>query len=213
VTDSYTIYTNAKSVVIGKITDGLSNNPDTSLASMSMLGITMADLGMIPAAFFGLGQEATAAGLAMLGAEGVQYTENGNNYTITYKDSEGSTTSMTGTWDAAAESLVCTGTTDGVENFYSEYHKTSYGYIGQYYFAGDDGSNMLYAVTIQGEDGYVGISTVTEKPAALTGSEPVDYPSACDEWYAVNGSSITGKMSDGTDVNFEYVPSESATLY
>jgi hypothetical protein len=116
---------------------------------------------------------------------------------------------MTGVWDAASNSIVCTGTTDGVENFYSEYHTTSYGYVGQYYFANDDGTSSLYVVTVSGEDGAFGISTVTAKPAALTGSEPVDYPSSCDEWYAINGSTITGKTSDGTAINFEYTPSPS----
>ena len=216
VADSYTAFVNAKTVPFTKLSDGLSNNEQTLWASMSLLGVAMVDMGMIPVAFFGLGEEAAAAGLAMLGAEGVQYSENGNSYTISYTstDADGNpeTAQMTGTFDAAADSLVCTGSTNGVENFYSEYRKTAYGYIGQYYFSNDDGTASYYVMTVQGEDGTFGLSTTPSgKPSALTGSEPYDYPSTLPEWYAINGSTITGKMSDGTDVNFEYVPSETAS--
>lgn len=72
-----------------------------------------------------------------------------------------------------------------------------------------DGTTTIYAVTVQGKDGFLGISTVSAKPAALTGSEPIDYPSSCDIWYAINGTTVTGKASDGTAISFEYVPAES----
>lgn len=212
VVDSYTAFVEAKSAMVTRLTDGLSNNEATLWASMSMLGVVMVDLYLLPVAFFGLGEEAAVAGLAFFNASGVQYTENGNSYTITYSNEEGSVSSLTGVWDAAANSLVCTGSTDGVENIYSEYHKTSYGYISQYYFLNDDGTASLYIVTVQGEDGALGISaTPTGKPAPLTGSEPIDYPTTLPEWYAINGMTITGVMSDGTAVDFEYVPSESAS--
>jgi hypothetical protein len=66
-------------------------------------------------------------------------------------------------------------------------------------------------IAVEGEDGTVGISLNTDKPAALTGSESADFPKSCAEWYSVKGTTITGKTSDGTDLNFEYTPTESAS--
>jgi|AGTN01.3.fsa_nt_gi hypothetical protein len=206
---SYAAFVEAKTAVYSRLSDGLSSNPDTIMASLSMAGALVIDLYMFPVAFFGLGEEAAAAGLAYFNAEGVQYSENGNSYTITYTDSEGSVQALTGTFDIAADSLICTGSEDGVENFYSEYRKTPYGYVAQYYFIDDEDSAYLYLVTVNGEDGSFGMSTVTARPAALTGSEPADFPSTCTEWYAISGSTITGVTPDGTAINFEYVPTET----
>jgi hypothetical protein len=209
VTDSYSAYVTAKTELYSRLTGGLSSNEETTMASMSLMGVGLIDMYLLPAAFFGLGEEAAAMGMGYLNMQGVRYTENGNSYTITYTDAQGATASLTGTYDAGADSLVCTGSTDGVENFYSEYRRAAYGYVGQYYFTDTDGSGYLYLVTISGTDGAFGMSEANEKPAALTGSERVDYPSICTEWYAINGTTITGVLSDGTAVNFEYVPTES----
>jgi len=208
--DSYTAYMEAKNTVITKISDGLSNNPDSTMEALSFFGVAMIDAAILPASFFGLGQQAVEMGLAMIGAEGVKYTENGNNYTVTYTGDEGETYIYSGTYDPSADVLVCTATANGKESIYSEYHKTSYGYIGQYYFVNDDGTATLYQIATKDEDGTIGISTVSGKPAALTGSEAVDFPKACDIWYGIEGKTITGKASDGTDLNFEYTPSASA---
>jgi predicted small lipoprotein YifL len=211
VADAYAAYIQAKGNVVTKISDGLSNNPDTALTALTFLGVAMVDAALIPASLFGLGQEAVEAGLAMLGATDVEYTENGNSYTVTYKDEDGKTYSFAGTYDTAADVLTCTASTDGQESVVSEYHKTPFGYIGQYYMVSDDGTASIYQIAVQGEDGTIGISSVTAKPAALTGSEAADFPKACDEWYSITGSTITGKTSDGADLNFEYTPSESAS--
>ncbi len=207
--DSFNAYTEAKGVVINKLMDGLSNNPDTAMASLSFFGVSMVDAVLIPVAFFGMDEAAAAAGMEYLSGTDVSYTSSGNTYTLTYTDSEGKVQSLTGVWDAAADWLVCTGSTDGVENFYSEYRKTSYGYVGQYFFTNDDGTATIYKITVQGEDGALGISAATEKPAALTGGEPVEFPQSCTEWYAINGTTITGMTTDGTALNFEYTPTET----
>ena len=206
VADSYTAYIEAKGVVIGKISEGLSSNPDTAFTALSMLGVTMVDLAIIPVSFFGLGQQSVEMGLSMFGATDVKYTENGNSYSVTYTDEEGVTYNFSGTYDAAADVLVCTATTDGKENIYSEYHKTSFGYVGQYYFLNEDGTTSIYLVAVDGENGTIGISTAPGKPAALTGSEGPDFPTSCTEWYNVTGLTITGVTSDGTELNFEYTP-------
>ena len=207
VADSYTAYLDAKNLMISRLADGLSNNPETAFSALSLLGVTMADLALMPVALFGLGQVSMEAGLAFFGATDVTYSENGNSYTVSYADKEGIQYDFTGTYDAAADALVCTAKTNGVESIYSEYRKTSFGYVGQYYFINDDDTTSLYQLAVKGEDGTLGVSTVSGQPAALTGGESVDFPKACAEWYSINGNIITGVTSDGTQLDFEYTPS------
>lgn len=204
----YSAYMEEKSAVLSKLLDGLGNNPDTVMSSLSFIGVSMSDLYLLPALYFGLGETSVAAGLAMLGATDVTYQEQGNSYTITYKNSDGQQTSLTGTY-VNGKSLVTVGSTNGTENIYAETYSTSFGYVSQFYFIGDDGTTTLYQIAINGENGVFGIVTGGNRPAALTGGESADFPKSAAEWYAIDGSTITGVTSDGTSLNFEYVPSES----
>ncbi len=208
--ESYSAYVNAKTAVITKLSEGLSSNEQTAFASMTMLGVTMADLVMLPAGFFGAGEESVNAGLSLFGYIDIKYTENGNSYSVSYTDNQGDSYVFSGTYDAAADALVCTAQKNGKDYFFSEYRRTSYGYVSQYYFINDDGTTGLYQFTLSGADGALGYSTTqTSQPAALTGSESADFPTALPEWYSITGSAIKGVMSDGTEVNFEYVPKPS----
>ncbi len=211
VAESYAAYLEAKNAVIIKITDGLSNSPDAGMAVLSFLGVGMTDLALLPVSFFGMGQETMEMGLSMMGATDIQYTENGNNYTVTYSDKENKKFTYSGIYNPAIDALICTVTANGVESTYIEYRKAAFGYIGQYYFLNEDGTTSIYMIAVDGEDGIVGISATPGKPAALTGSEAADYPKACSEWYSVKGTTITGKTSDGLDLSFEYVPTQSAS--
>ncbi len=208
--ESFSAYTNAKTAVITKLSDGLSNNEQTVYASMTILGVTMADLVMLPAGFFGAGEDAVNAGLALFSYSDIKYTENGNSYSVSYSDQQGDSYVFSGTYDAAADALACTAQKNGKDYFFSEYRRTSYGYVSQYYFINGDGTTSLYQFTLSGEDGALGYSTTqSSQPAALTGSEAADFPTALPEWYSITGSTIKGVMSDGTEVNFEYTPSPS----
>ncbi|NLI55024.1 MAG: hypothetical protein GX417_12005 [Clostridiales bacterium] len=208
--ESYAAYLEAKNAVIIKITDGLSNNPDAGMAVLSFLGVGMTDLALLPISFFGMGQETMEIGLSMMGATNIQYTENGNNYTVTYSDKENKEFAYSGTYNPAIDALTCTVTVNGAESTYIEYRKAAFGYIGQYYFLNEDGTTSIYMIAVDGEDGIIGISTTPGKPAALTGSEAADFPKTCSEWYSVKGTTITGMTSDGLDLSFEYVPTDSS---
>ncbi len=209
VAKSYAAYSEAKSALITRLTEGLSNNPDTGMAVFSFFGVTMVDVATLPVSFFGSGQQAAEIGLSMVGATNVKYTENGNSYTISYSDDENNTYEFSGTYDPAADALTCTATANGKESIFMEYRKTAFGYAGQYYMLNDDGTTTTYVVATDGENGTVGFMSAAKKPAALTGSEAADFPKACDEWYSIQGTTITGKTSDGKEFNFEYTPSES----
>ncbi len=204
VADSYSAYLEAKNNVITKISDGLSSNEEAGMAVLSFLGISMADLALLPVSFFGMGQDTMMSGLAFMGALDVKYTENGNDYSVTYSNAEKEEMTFKGTYDPAADSLTSSVSTDGAESIFSEYHKTSYGYVGQYYFLNDDGTATTYVIAVDGDDGTIGISTETAKPAALTGKEAADFPKDYDEWYSIKGDTITGVTSSGTELNFKY---------
>jgi hypothetical protein len=204
--EAYTAFLAAKSTVITKLRDGLTSTEQTASAAITIQISSRADLMMLPVSFFGAGEEAAAMGLEMLNASDVQYSENGNSYTFAYSDEKGVAYTFNGTYDPTADVLVCTAQEDGKDSFYSEYRKTSYGYVSQYFFINDDSTTSLYQFAISGQDGVFGISTTqASQPAALTGSEAADFPKSLPEWYSILGSAITGVMPDGTQVNFEYV--------
>ncbi|MEZ4628063.1 MAG: hypothetical protein R2912_08280 [Eubacteriales bacterium] len=201
-------YMEAKSVALERLTDGLTNNPDTVMSTFSLLGISLSDLYLLPAMYFGLGESSVATALAMMGSKDVKYSESGNNYTITYKNSDDQETTMVGTYDKG-RSLYVVGSTNGVEDTYFEAFRTSFGYVSQFYNIADDGTGTVYQIAVNGSDGTFSIATGVGRPAALTGNESADFPKAAKEWYSITGSTITGITAEGTSVNFEYVPSEN----
>ncbi len=204
--DFFGAYMDAKTNVQSKIIEGLSSNPDTAISALSFLGSTLSDFYMLPAMYFGLGEANISAALAMAGAQDVTYQENGNSNTITYVDANGQEVSLTGVYDPG-RSLICTGSTAGAENVFSETYLTAYGYAAQFYYLADDGTATLYLFAFSGEDGIVGIVSGADRPAPLKGTEPADFPKTAKEWYALNGSTITGVNANGESIELEYVPS------
>ncbi len=201
-------YMEAKSTALTRLMDGLSNNPDTMMNALSFLGISMSDLYLLPAMYFGLGETSVATAMAMMGAKDITYSEQGNKYTITYKNAEDKLASLVGTYDKG-RSIFAVGSTDGVEDVYFEAYRTAFGYVSQFYFISNDGIGTVYQVAVNGNDGAFSITTDTARPAPLTGNESADFPKSATEWYAISGSTITGLTSEGKSVNFEYVPSET----
>ena len=206
--ESYTAYIQAKGELLTKLSDALASNPDTALNSMSLLGISMIDLALVPASSFGLGEESALMVLGFLGAEDLVYSENGNQYSVKYKGEDGKSYELQGEYDKAADALKCTSLVDGKETLTSEHRKTPYGYVSQAYVIDDDGSAYVYQLTATGTDGVVGMSKASEKPSSLTGSESFDFPKQCQEWYAMNGNRVTGLTADGNEISFDYTPSE-----
>ena len=202
----YGQYSEAKYLAIDRLSDGLSNNDETVYEAMSILGLIFVDLATLPATTFGLGQPAAEASLGVLGAKDVQYTENGNSYLVTYSTSEGQTAEVTGDWNPEVQSLICTTSIDGKQATYTEIYKTDFGFISQDYVVNDDGSSGVFQLAVQGEDGVVGVIEPSGKAVALNGSESLNFPKAAPQWYEISGDTITGVASDGTELNFQYIP-------
>jgi len=207
--ESYSAYIQAKGELITKLTDALANNPGTEFTSMSLLGVSMVDLAMLPASSFGLGEAAAITALGFLGAEDIEYSESGNKYSVKYRGQDGLNYELHGEYDKAADALKCTSFVDGKESLTSEYRRTSFGYVSQMYVIDDDGSTYVYQLAVSGPDGVVGMSQVSEPPSLLTGNESIDFPKQCKEWYAIKGDEVTGVTSDGDEISFVYTPSEN----
>ena len=206
--ESYSAYIQAKGELLTRLSDALASNPETAFSSMSLLGISMVDLALLPASSFGLGEASANMALGFLRAEDIVYSENGNQYSVKYKGEDGSNYELQGEYDKSADALKCTSLVDGKETLTSEHRKTSYGYVSQTYVVNDDGSTYVYQLTATGNDGVVGMSKASEKPSSLTGSESIDFPKQCQEWYAMNGNRVTGLTADGDEISFDYTPSE-----
>jgi len=204
--ESFSKYMDAKLELVNKLADALTNNPETTLSALSFFGISMVDLALLPATFFGLGEASVAAGLGVIGAQDIKYSENGNQYKVTYNGSDGKKYEMLGEYDKAADALKCTSKIDNKEILFFEYRKTSYGYVSQIYTVNDDGTATLYQLTISENDGMVGIFKASSAPPALTGSEKIDFPKQCQEWYAIEGDKVTGVASGGKEISFVYTP-------
>ena len=201
--DSYTAYLDAKSELIARLSDAVTENPDAGMAMMSFLGISLIDLAMWPAAFLGQDETAAKVGMGYLGIEDVKFDRDGSRSSITFKDDEGKETVFTGDYDEKGDGYRFTAREEGEEKLYSEYRRTSYGFVGQYYISNDDGTVNYYMLTIEGKDGTVGFSSEVGRPSPLTGQEPVDFPKSAPEWYSVKGNTVTGVTSEGEELNFE----------
>ncbi len=207
ISESYIAFIEIKSDLTSKITDGLLSNPDTILASFRLQGVVVVDLVMVPASVLGMGKSAAESGLGFLGATDVELSESGNRHIIKYKDKDGVICGFEGEYDEAKDSLVCKATKDGQDSLNSEYFKTPFGYVAQYYSVNDDGTVEIYKLAIQGEDGIIGIS-VTDEYTPLKGNETIDFPKSSNEWYAIFGDTFTGLTKDGTELNFKYIPAD-----
>ena len=209
--ESYLEYMEAKSELSSLITDALSSNSDIGLEdTMSLLGVVMVEMSMLPASSMGLGLGAAEAGLGFLGAEDVQYTEDGNRYIITYNSQDGEGYEFEGVYDEAADALVSSNIlVDDNGGIYYEYRRMPFGYVGQAYAFEGDTVTELFKIVVHDTGGVIGISYDSGKPGALTGSESKDFAKDCSQWYAIDGTAVTGVSSAGQELNFEYIPEPS----
>ncbi len=207
--ESFAAYSKAKGDLVTVLTDALASNAGTEMNSMSLLGVALVDLAVIPASCFGLGEEAATTALGLMDLEDIVYSENGNQYSVKYKNAEGEQYELQGVYDKAADALRCTSLFDGKESLIWEYRKTSFGYVGQFYVINEDGVTYVYKLAVSGKDGAFGISEASAAPPALTGSETIDFPKQSTEWYAIKGDAVTGATADGKEISFVYTPSEN----
>jgi hypothetical protein len=210
--EAYTAFNDFKYVVLNRITNSLSESESGAMASMELLGLPFMDLLLAPVAMMGMEEASVAAGLAFLNAADVDYKANGNDYTLSYKDTEGSVWSFTVKYNIdGKDHMQCTVKQQGADSLYFEYMKTSFGYAAQYYsFATDDSEASLYVISaLDNYDGIIGVSATAGGPVTLSENMAPDFAKEFESWYSVQGDKGEGVSSDGSTFTFTALPPET----
>ena len=201
--ESYTTYLEAKDDLIIRLSEAVEDLPEAEMALTSMFDVIMVDLAMWPVAFLGHDEDTALMDMDDQGVEVVSYQVGDRESSITYQDEEGRETVFTGRYDDQADWYVFTRQVDGRETLYSEYRRTPYGYVGQYYVIEDDGRVSLFQLTVDGIDGAIGLDSGGSKPLPLLGNEEVDFPLSAPEWYRIQDNLLTGVTPDGLELYLE----------
>lgn len=209
--ESYAKYSEAKSNLASNMSTVLSE--DTNLTdlmltgSMDILGISFADLMLIPLTVVGMeDSNASAATLAMLGMEGVKISNSGNTYTVEYSDTEGGSVIIESTYDLGSESMSSTLSQNGEFYLLSEYTKITGGYAGQIYMSNDDGTYQTVKIVtnMDGTAGTIGIirNGTSEPDSIFQKGDGVgaDFATNVDDWYTLADGKLSASVG-GTQYN------------
>lgn len=209
--ESYGKYSEAKSNLASNMATVLSEDTNlTDLAltgNMDILGISLADLMLIPLTVCGMeDSQASAAALAMLGMEGVKISNNGNTYAVEYADSDGGTVKIETKYDLGSESMSSTLTQNGEFYLFSEYTKMKDGYAGQIYVKNDDGTyeTVKIVTNMEGTVGSIGVvRSGSSQPDSIFGKGDgvgADFATKSDDWYALKDGKLSASVG-GTKYN------------
>jgi hypothetical protein len=197
-------YQEAKNRLIDLLSNAMQSKAELAFESIYLLAPVMVELTVLPAGLLGYGQTALESGLSVIGSTDIEYAENGNEYKVTYKDSQGIRVEFTGIYDAATDAFVCEVTRDDGGYVYYEYRRMPFGYVGQ--VCTTDEEDNLILISVHENGGVIGLSTETGKPARLSGGESRDFPTDCEKWYSIDGTAVAGVTSGGEEFEFEYIP-------
>ncbi len=180
------------------------------MAALELLGLPMMDLSLAPVAFIGMDETSLKIGLGILNAADIDYQVSGNNYALSYKDSEGITWKYEVQYEIGGkERSQCTLKKQEAEILYFEYMRTSFGYAAQYISSEEDGSKKMYLIAgDENCDGIVGISGNISQSVALSDNIAPDFPKQCESWFSVQGDKGEAVTADGTSITFTALPVE-----
>lgn len=200
--DSFNNYLTAKSNLVSNIITATGEDQSMAMLGMGLLGVTLMDMSLIPLTLVGLGEDPQTAALALkfLGAEGVEYSANGNAYKIQFKDSEGMTTAYDSKYDAGTGSLTSTMTQDGQFYMLTEYTTTKDGYAGLIYYKNSDGTfeTVKVLTDANGTKGIIGMShNQTSQPATIFGKGDgvgADFGKDAEDWYVLANGKVSASV-------------------
>ncbi|MEI6100992.1 MAG: hypothetical protein WCP73_04050 [Eubacteriales bacterium] len=206
--DSFKNYLTAKSSLVSNMTSAMGDDQSMALLGMGLLGVSLMDVSLIPLTLVGLGEDpqTAAAALGFLGAEGVKYSANGNEYKIEYKDSNGKSTAYDSKYDAGTGSLTSTMTQDGQFYMLTEYTTVKDGYAGQIYYKNDDGTfeTVKILTDANGTKGIIGmLHKQSSQPATIFGKGDgvgADFGKDCTDWYVLANGKVSASV-DGQSYN------------
>lgn len=191
--ESFGVYAEVKGAALQRVTDKIADNSDLSLSvGMGMLPVTMVDLSLLPLTV--LSVEGAESALEMFGMTGVEVTHNGNDYSVSYSDSEGNKLVQTCKYDPATDSMQSS-TSDGTnETIFFEYVRVGGGYASQYYIRNEDGTFMTITTFFNDTDTMAyGMTSSATKPASIIGntSLTVDFVKNDEVYCILQGDALT----------------------
>lgn len=194
-TDSYTAYMNVKGAAYDRLSKKIEGNDELSLSvGMSLFTVGAVDLALVPLTVVSAGEGGEMA-LEMLGMTDVKVTQNGNDYSVSYKDPQNGTVTLACKYDPATDSLQSTvSDSTGKESMFFEYVKIGSGYASQYYMDNGDGTFTELTSFINDTDtAAFGIKSADAKPASIMGNASLgeDFVKTAETYFILKGDALT----------------------
>ncbi len=169
--DSFSKYLDMKGDAYDRISEKIKNNDKLSLSvGLAMLPITMVDLTLIPLTVIGLDKSSSTAALEMLGMSGVNVTQNGSVYTVTYKEKDGASVTQTCEYDPGTDSVRSSiKDSKGKQIMFFEYVRIGKGYVSQYYMLDEEKGDYSLITSFFDDSTIVafGVASAKTQPASI----------------------------------------------
>ena len=173
--ESYARYVEAKGIAYDALSAKLDSSEELSFTgAMVLLSVALVDLYALPVTLLSGDDAASQIAASMFGMADMNINSSGENFTMTYMDSENNKITTEGQFDPSTDSLKCTITMPD-SKFVMEYVKYKNGYAGQYYTENQDGTTSIIKIIVDGEDIAVGISDEGAQPASIYKKAPNDF--------------------------------------
>lgn len=189
----FTDYQEAKTDLIRHITQAIYADPLVGLTSdPSLVNIFEVDA-IMWAAFILWEDEAIVEQTGrFLGKQDFKVEKSKGQAKVSYTDDNRQKITLTANYDEASDHYVFVADHENGNKPYMEIVRTPYGLAGQSYTGGAGMIHNLYLISIQGENGIIGIVHDSDPPSPLTGKEAFDFPKSAGEWYHYDDGHLTG---------------------
>lgn len=196
--EPYFEFTEWKNELISNINQTIYMDPDLGFEfDPSLVNIFEVDAVMWPSAMVWDDEEGIESFYAMMGYGDIKVDRKKDGAVVTYTKDNGSKVTFTGIMDEDDAHFKFDSLQDNGDHPYLELVRTAYGYAAQYYTGGLGMVNNLYLITVNGEDGMIGIVHDTERPEPLTRNLSYDFPMDAGEWYHYSNGKLTGVSRSG----------------
>ena len=167
--EGFANYSTYKSAAYDRITTLADEDDSISMTvSFGYLGVAMVDLSLLSLTLMTGDLQSSEMAMGMLGMEGAKITNSGNDYTITYKDSDGASFKQTCTYDPGKDQLSSTlYDADGKISIFFEYVFLGDAYAAQYYYPSNEAYEIIRAYFDKDNVAAFGILKASDEPASI----------------------------------------------
>lgn len=171
-TQGYNNYITAKSNATQRITDAAEKSDSLAFTvAMNMVGMAFADLYLIPLTVYGTDPQVVQMALGFLGIKDVKFDGSGNEFSISYTDSNGAAIKQTCKYDPVKDQMTSTVyEADGRISVFFEYVNLGDNtYASQYYYLSNGSYQVMRSYFDQDNVTAFGMMSATEEPASILG--------------------------------------------